>query len=49
MGKLYGKPDMNGPNQQSTIKGGFPKPPVVKKPDWGNDQTQNNKPFPKQK
>lgn len=45
----YGQPDLNGPNQQSSVKGGFPRPPVQTQPDIFKDQTQNNKPFPNQK
>ena len=41
MSKLFGKPSLNGPT-----KGNFPKTPIQNKPDWGNDQTQHNKPFP---
>lgn len=41
MSKLFGKPNLNGPSH-----GNFPKTPLQSKPDFGNDQTQNNKPFP---
>ncbi len=43
MSKLFGKADLNGPANK---KSNFPKTPIQKKPDWGNDQTQNNLPFP---
>ncbi len=43
MSKLFGKPDLNGPGN---TKSNFPKSPIQTKPDWGNDQTQNNPPFP---
>ena len=43
MSKLFGKPDLNG---VGNVKGNFPKTPNQLKPDFGNDQTQNNPPFP---
>ncbi len=43
MSKLFGKPSLNGPGN---AKSNFPHSPIQIKPDWGNDQTQNNPPFP---
>ena len=40
MSKLFGKAGLNGPSH-----GNFPKTPLQSKPDFGNDQTQNNKSF----
>ncbi len=45
MSKLFGQPSLNGPGNK---KGNFPNIPIQKEPDWGNDQTQNNLPFPKE-
>lgn len=43
MSKLFGRADLNGVGNK---KGDFPRTPTQIKPDFGNDQTQNNLPFP---
>ena len=43
MSKLFGRANLNGVGNS---KGNFPRTPTQIKPDFGNDQTQNNPPFP---